>query len=162
MVQVRRIAGLVAGVVLVVGVMAGCSSSNGAGGGAGANLVSSNCTPADGNATIDNAQITFEPNAEGTGYDRVTCSQTVGTVGHEITMYYYPTTGLVHSVQHAWGPAAGGAGSLTQCVESTATTCPSSSVSVNVSGRTATFTTLDLTDPLGGTAVSRLNGTLSW
>lgn len=150
---------------MAVAVTAGCSSNTStAGGGVGANLVSAFCTPTNGNSTIDNPQITFEPSTGvGNQFDRVVCSQTVGTIGHEITLYYYRTTGLVHSVQHAWGPAAGGGPTgLTQCVESTATTCPTSAVSVNVSQRTAVFTSLVLNDPLGGTSTCTLSGSMTW
>ena len=138
--------------------LAGCSNDDpsGPGGSTDADLTFSASVPANGNGHLDAPTVTYDPNADSSGLDRLTVTQTVSGIAHTFYFYFVPATGAVHSAQHIWGPAGG----LTQCV---GLACISANAVVNTANATAVFTNLILgEDPVNGTAISTVSGTINW
>jgi hypothetical protein len=141
----------------LVALLFGCANGSNAGsgnGGASANLVFTASSPSTGNATLDNAAVTYDPNADSSGYDRLTVAQTVGGIDHTFYFYFTPSSGAPHSAQHVWTGA-----NIAQCI---APDCVAANAVVNASTQTVTFNNLVLTDALGGATTSTVTGTISW
>src|SRR5262245_12852131 len=131
------------------------------GSGGSSTLVTKDSNPPEGDASYTNPSIFYDINADGSGYDRVVVSETVGATGHEITLYFTPGTGAVHSVQHFWGPVAGGASSNTQCLEGS-NTCDPAKVVVDEGAQTVTFSDLVLDGLLDPSQTSTIDGAVQW
>ena len=138
--------------------LASCSSGDpaGPGGSTDADLTFTASTPANGNAHLDAPSVTYDPNADSSGLDRLTVTQTISGIAHTFYFYFTPATGAPHSAQHIWGPAGG----FSQCV---GLACISANAVVNPTEATAVFTNLILgEDPVAGTAISTVSGTMNW
>ena|SRR5436190_3170560 len=121
-----------------------------------ADLLFTASTPANGNAHLDNPTVVYAANADASGLDRLTVTQTISGVTHTFYFYFNPTTGATHSAQHVWGPTGG----IAQCV---ALACISANVQLDTTMRTAAFSELILgEDPVNGTAISTVSGTIVW
>jgi hypothetical protein len=148
----RRI--VVALSLVAVAVLSGCnSSSNGTNNGS-ATLVFTNSTPSSGNATLDAPSVTYDPNADNSGFDRLTVSQTISGTTHDFYFYFDPVSGAVHSAQYVWGPSGG----LAQCVSPD---CVAANAVVHLGSQIVDFTNLRLADPIG-TGQTTVNGDISW
>lgn len=158
----RRFA--VALILTAVTAFAGCDDSNGMTGGTpgpgGAALVSMASTPSSGDADFSNPTILHETNQGVDMLDVVRLSETVGTIYHEIDVYWVPGTGEIRSVQHGWGDPSG-SGASTGCWVG-GPPCDPAGVSVDEASQVVTFTDLALPDTSGGASTSTLDGTVLW
>jgi len=147
-------------------VVTGCDDANdpvSGGGPTGGGLVISEAQPPEGNGTLANPTITYETDQGPDHLDVVRLSETVGDEGHELEFYWVPATAEVRSVQHAFGPAAGGAATLTGCCTGAGCSpCDPSKISVDTANRVITAAGLVLPDMFGGTGTSRVDGTVHW
>ena len=90
------------------------------------------------------------------GLGRLTVTQTISGITHTFYFYFTPATGAAHSGQHVWGPSGG----ISQCVS---LACISANVHLDPAQATAAFTNLALgEDPVNGTAISTVSGTINW
>ena len=146
----------------------GCTDSDSVLGppGGGGGLVVSNANPSDGDGNLDAPTLFHDTNQGVDMLDALYVSQTVGPTGHEISIYWDPSTSEIRSIQHAWGPAAGGPSSGTTGCCAPPGSCPSScdpaEVSVDTGTQTVTFTGLVIDDMFGGTDTSQIDGSVTW
>jgi hypothetical protein len=147
--------------VLLVGSF-GCSSddvtSPPAGGGGTSGVVVSAASPANGNGTLT-ASATFTQNANNTGYDEANISQSLGGVGHDLTVTWDTTTHAINAVNEGWFDGTTGGNTL--CLAGT-NPCDPTKVTVDFANHKVTFTGLVLPDAFGGTTTSTLTGTMVW
>jgi hypothetical protein len=159
---------MAAAIVAVAAALApGCGDTDdtfgGGGGGGTTGLVISAAQPPEGNGTFSNPNITYETDQGPDHLDVVRVSETIGAEGHELEVYWVPSTAEVRSVMHAFGPAAGGAATITACcVGAGCSPCDPSRISVDTTGRVVTFDGLVLPDSFGGTGTSTVDGTVHW
>ncbi len=149
--------------------LAACSSSsgpnNGGGGGNGTDLVVSNATPANGDATLTGYTITVDSNSavqQGPAY-YVVVSGTAGSVGHEIAFYILKSDESIPNLEHYWGPGTTVDG-FTICDANGGNfpVCDPNKVTADVNAGTVTFSGLVLGAATGDGDTSTLTGTVAF
>lgn len=156
--------------VLPLALLAACSSSTGpgnnnGGGGNGTDLVVSNATPANGNATLSGYTVTVDSNSavqQGPAY-YVVVSGTAGSVGHEIGFYILKSDESIPNLEHFWG-AGSTVDGFTICDANGGNfpVCSGSNVTADVSAGTVTFNGLVLGAAMGDGDASTLTGTVAF
>lgn len=162
----RTLAALTTSLVL----LAACSDSsgpgnNGGGGGNGTDLVVSNATPTNGNATLSGYTVTVDSNSavqQGPAY-YVVVSGTVGSVGHEIGFYILKSDESIPNLEHIWG-VGNTVDGFTICDANGGNfpVCDPAHVTADVSAGTVTFSGLVLGAATGDGDTSTLTGTVAF
>lgn len=149
-------------VALLIGA-SGCNGGNDVtapptGGGGTSGVVISAANPANGNGTLTDS-ATLSVDAGGTHLDEANISQSLGIVGHDLTVTWDTNTHAIHAVNEGWFD--GTTGGTTLCLAG-ANPCDPTKVTVDFVNHKVTFTGLVLPDTFGGTATATLNGTMVW
>jgi hypothetical protein len=148
----------------------GCSSSGDifappSGGDANdtSSLVSSESSPATGDATLTDA-ATLTLDAGGGGYDELKLIQTTGETTHTVRITWDTVTHALQGASHIWGPGqshGGPTSGFTACFAGS-NDCDPGRVIIDLDAKTVTFNQQVLQDILGGSSTSTLNGRLGW
>jgi hypothetical protein len=159
---------LALGTALVL--LAACTSSsgpsnNGGGGGNGTDLVVSNATPANGDATLTGYTIIVDSNSavqQGPAF-YVVVSGTAGNVGHEIAFYILKSDESIPNLEHFWG-SGNNVDGFTICDANGGNfpVCDPNNVTADVNAGTVTFSGLVLGAATGDGDASTLTGTVGF
>lgn len=149
--------------------LAGCSSSTSSddnGGGGGTDLTVSDATPTSGNGGVTNIQVTVDTAAavaQGPSV-HLTVTGEVGTIKHVFNFDILKSDQSMPNFEHAWGTDLNNPVGFTLCDAGgmVGSPCATAQFTVDLAGKSITFTGLDLTAALGDGDLSTVTGELSY